>query len=136
MMEMDENKAVRIKKLDALKAKGIDVYAQRFIRSHSIADILKDFKEAVHVVTAGRIMANRDQGKVHFMDLMDQTGRMQLFIKGDNIGADAYEMLKCLDLGDIIGVEGDTFTTKTGQNSIRVTKYQILAKSLQTMPEK
>ena len=50
--------------------------------------------------------------------------------------ADAYEMLKCLDLGDIIGVEGDTFTTKTGQNSIRVTKYQVLAKSLQTMPEK
>ena len=136
MMEMDENKAVRIKKLDALKAQGIDAYAQRFIRSHAIADILKDFKEGVHVVTAGRIMANRDQGKVHFMDLMDQTGRMQLFIKGDNIGQDAYEMLKCLDLGDIIGVEGDTFTTKTGQNSIRVTKYQVLAKSLQTMPEK
>ncbi len=135
-MEVDENKAVRIKKLDALKAKGIDAYAQRFIRSHSVADILKDFKEGVHVVTAGRIMANRDQGKVHFMDLMDQTGRMQLFIKGDNIGADAYEMLKCLDLGDIIGVEGETFTTKTGQNSIRVTKYQVLAKSLQTMPEK
>ena len=129
-------KAVRIKKLDALKAKGMDAYAQRFIRSHSIADILKDFKEGVHVVTAGRIMANRDQGKVHFMDLMDQTGRMQLFVKGDNIGADAYEMLKCLDLGDIIGVEGETFTTKTGQNSIRVSKYQVLAKSLQTMPEK
>ena len=98
-MEVDENKAVRIKKLDALKAKGMDAYAQRFIRSHSIADILKDFKEGVKVVTAGRIMANRDQGKVHFMDLMDQTGRMQLFIKGDNIGAEAYEMLKCLDLG-------------------------------------
>ena len=72
MMEMDENKAVRIKKLDALKAKGVDAYAQRFIRSHAVADILKDFKEGVHVVTAGRIMANRDQGKVHFMDLMDQ----------------------------------------------------------------
>src|ERR1700733_5688385 len=136
MMEIDENKSVRIKKLDALKAKGIDAYAQRFIRSHSIADILKDFKEGGHVVTAGRIMANRDQGKVHFMDLMDQTGRMQLFVKGDNIGPEAYEMLKFLDLGDIIGVEGETFTTKTGQNSIRVTKYQVLAKSLQTMPEK
>jgi len=136
MMEIDENKAVRIKKLDALRAKGIDVYAQRFIRSHSIADILKDFKEGVKIVTAGRIMANRDQGKVHFMDLMDQTGRMQLFVKGDNIGEDAYDMLKCLDLGDIIGVEGETFTTKTGQNSIRVSKYQVLAKSLQTMPEK
>jgi len=135
-MELDENKAVRIKKLDALKAKGIDVYAQRYIRSHSVADILKDFKEGVHVVTAGRIMANRDQGKVHFMDLMDQTGRIQLFVKGDNIGQDAYDMLKHLDLGDIIGIEGDTFTTKTGQNSIRVTKYQVLAKSLAVMPEK
>src|SRR5271168_3529682 len=136
MTELDENKSVRIKKLDALKARGIDAYAQRFIRSHSIADILKDFKEGVHVVTAGRIMANRDQGKVHFMDLMDQTGRMQLFVKGDNIGQDAYEMLKCLDLGDIIGVEGETFKTKTGQDSIRVAKYHVLAKSLQTMPEK
>jgi lysyl-tRNA synthetase class 2 len=136
MPELDENKAVRIKKLDALKAKGVDAYAQRFIRTHSIAEILKDFKEGVHVVTAGRIMANRDQGKVHFMDLMDQSGRMQLFVKAENIGQDAYEMLKCLDLGDIIGVEGDTFTTKTGQNSIRVTKYHVLAKSLQTMPEK
>jgi lysyl-tRNA synthetase class 2 len=136
MMEVDENKSVRIKKLDALKAKGVDAYAQRFIRSHSVAEILKDFKEGVHVVTAGRIMANRDQGKVHFMDLMDQTGRMQLFIKGDNIGQEAYEMLKCLDLGDIIGIEGDTFKTRTGQDSIRVTKYQVLAKSLQTMPEK
>src|SRR3984885_3520501 len=136
MMEIDENKSVRIKKLDALKAKGVDAYAQRFIRSHSIADILKDFKEGVKIVTAGRIMANRDQGKVHFMDLMDQTGRIQLFIKGDNIGQEAYEMLKCLDLGDIIGVEGETFKTKTGQDSIRVSKYQVLAKSLQTMPEK
>jgi lysyl-tRNA synthetase class 2 len=136
MMEVDENKAVRIKKLDALKAKGVDAYAQRFIRSHAIADILKDFKEGVKVVTAGRIMANRDQGKVHFMDLMDQTGRIQLFVKGDNIGQDAYEMLKLLDLGDIIGVEGETFKTKTGQDSIRVSKYHVLSKSLQTMPEK
>jgi len=135
-MELDENKAVRIKKLDALRAKGLDVYGQRYIRSHSVADILKDFKEGVKVVTAGRIMANRDQGKVHFMDLMDQTGRIQLFVKGDNIGQESYDMLKLLDLGDIIGIEGETFTTKTGQNSIRVSKYQILSKSLQTMPEK
>jgi lysyl-tRNA synthetase class 2 len=136
MMEPDENKSVRIKKLEALRAKGVDAYAQRFIRSHSIADILKNFKEGVKVVTAGRIMANRDQGKVHFMDLMDQTGRMQLFVKADNIGPEAFEMLKCLDLGDIIGVEGETFKTKTGQDSIRVSKYQVLSKSLQTMPEK
>src|ERR1700690_2277027 len=99
MMEVDENKAVRIKKLDALKARGIDAYAQRFIRSHSVADILQDFKEGVQVVTAGRIMANRDQGKVHFMDLRDQTGRVQLFVKGDNIGQEAYEMIKYLDPG-------------------------------------
>ncbi len=135
-MELDENKSVRIKKLEALRAKGVDAYAQRFIRSHAIADILKDFKEGVKVVTAGRIMANRDQGKVHFMDLMDQTGRIQLFVKADNIGQDAYAMLKDLDLGDIIGVEGETFKTKTGQDSVRVTKYQVLSKSLQTMPEK
>ncbi len=135
-MEVNEIKQVRIDKLDKLRAKGIDVYGQRYIRSHMIADILKDFKEGVHVVIAGRIMANRSHGKVHFLDVMDQSGRMQIFVKADNIGADAFEILETLDIGDIIGVEGDTFVTKTGQNSVRVVKFDILAKSLMTLPEK
>ncbi len=135
-METNEFKEVRIKKLDALRAKGIDAYGQRYIRTHTVTEILTDFKEGVKVITAGRIMANRDQGKVHFIDLMDQSGRIQLFVKGDNVGQEAYEMLKNLDLGDIIGAEGETFITKTGQQSIRVSAYHVLSKSLMTPPEK
>jgi lysyl-tRNA synthetase class 2 len=136
-MEIHEDvRTIKIHKLEKLRAKGINSYGQRYLRSHSIADVLKDFKEEVQVIVAGRVMARRTQGKVTFMDLMDQTGRMQIFVKLDVVGQEAYDMLDCLDIGDILGVEGQTFTTKTGQNSIRMTKYEVLAKSLQTLPEK
>ena len=136
MEQPEDVRSIRIHKLEKLRAKGINSYGQRYLRSHAISDVLKDFKEGVKVVVAGRLMARRIQGKVGFMDLMDQTGRMQLFAKLDVLGQEAYDMLDCLDIGDILGVEGETFTTKTGQNSIRVTKYEVLSKSLQTLPEK
>ncbi|MEI7999397.1 MAG: lysine--tRNA ligase [Candidatus Omnitrophota bacterium] len=135
-METDEFRNVKLHKLEALRQKGINSYGQRYIRSHAIADVLKDFQDGIKVIVAGRIMARRSQGKVTFMDLMDQTGRMQLFVKLDLLGEEAYQMLDCLDIGDIIGVEGETFKTRTGQDSIRVLKYEVLAKSLQTLPEK
>ena len=127
---------IRINKLKTLRQKGLDPYGQRFIRSHAVADILKYFKEGLKVITAGRITAHRDQGKVHFMDLTDQSGKIQLFVKADNLAPEAAELLKALDIGDIIGVQGETFTTKTGQNSIRVLRYDVLAKSLRSLPEK
>lgn len=135
-METNEIKEVRINKLNALRAKGVDAYGQRYLRTHTIAQVLTDFKEEVPVNVAGRIMANRSHGKVHFLDIMDQSGRMQLFVKLDNIGQEAFDMLESLDIGDIIGAEGQTFITKTGQHSIRVSKYTVLSKSLQTLPEK
>ncbi|MBI4309228.1 MAG: lysine--tRNA ligase [Candidatus Omnitrophica bacterium] len=136
-METNEIKDVRIKKLDNLRAKGIEAYGRRFLRTHTIADVLTNFQEGQNVVLAGRIMADRSHGKVHFMDLMDQSGRMQLFVKLDAVGQEAFDVLgSSLDIGDIIGVEGQTFITKTGQQSIRVSKYEVLSKSLQTLPEK
>lgn len=135
-MESDDIRGVKLHKLENLRKKGINSYGQRYLRSHAIGNLLKDFQENVKVVVAGRLMARRTQGKVTFMDLMDQTGRMQLFAKLDVLGQEAYDTLDCLDIGDIIGVEGETFKTKTGQDSIRVAKYEVLAKSLQTLPEK
>lgn len=132
----EEIRNVRLHKLDNLRQKGINAYGQKFVPTHAIADVLKDFQEGKKVVIAGRIMARRTQGKVTFMDLMDQTGRMQLFVKLDVLGQEAYDMLDCLDIGDIIGVDGETFKTKTGQDSLRVLKYEVLSKSLQTLPEK
>ncbi len=135
-METNEIKDVRIKKLETLRAKGIDGYGQRFVVTHVIGDILKNFQEGLQVVVAGRLMADRSHGKVHFIDLMDQSGRMQVFAKLDHLGQEAFDLLEALDIGDILGVEGETFTTKTGQPCIRVNKYHVLAKSLQTLPEK
>ncbi len=135
-METNESKDVRMKKLQHLRSKGIEGYGQRFLRTHGIADVLHDFQEGKHVVVAGRLMADRSHGKVHFLDLMDQTGRMQLFVKLDSIGQEAFDLLEALDIGDILGAEGETFITKTGQKSVRVTKYHVLAKSLQPLPEK
>jgi lysyl-tRNA synthetase class 2 len=136
METSDEFRAARIHKLEKLRQKGINAYGQKYVTSHPIGTLLKDFQEGLKVVVPGRVMARRTQGKVTFMVLMDQTGRMQLFAKLDVLGQDAYDMLECLDIGDIIGVEGETFKTKTGQDSIRVLKYEVLSKSLQTLPEK
>ncbi len=128
--------AIKLGKLKVMQDKGLDPYGQRFIRSHTVAEILKDFKEGVQVKTAGRLTAHRDQGKVHFMDLTDQSGKIQLFVKTDNLTSECADLLKALDIGDILGVEGETFKTKTGQDSIRVLTYEVLAKSLAPMPEK
>jgi lysyl-tRNA synthetase class 2 len=132
----EEIRNVRLHKLETLRQKGINGYGQQYLRSHAIGDVLKNFQEGQKVIIAGRMMARRTQGKVTFMDIMDQTGRMQLFAKLDVLGEEGYQMLDCLDIGDIIGVEGETFKTKTGQDSIRVFKYEVLSKSLQTLPEK
>ncbi len=135
-METEDIRSIRLHKLETLRQKGINSYGQRYLRSHAIADLLKNFQEGQKVAVAGRVVARRSQGKVTFMDLMDQTGRIQLFVKLDLLGQEAYDLLDCLDIGDVIGVEGETFKTKTGQDSIRVLKYEMLSKSLQTLPEK
>ncbi len=130
-MELDEIKRVRLEKLQHLHAEGLDPYAGGFIPSHSITQALENFSEGQEVALAGRIMANRSHGKVVFADIQDQTGKMQLFIK-----ADALSIIKDLDIGDIIGVKGALFKTKTGQESVRVAEVHVLCKSLMSLPEK
>ena len=130
-MELDEIKRVRLEKLQNLKAEGLEPYAGGFVPTRSIAQTLKDFNEGQEVALAGRIVANRSHGKVVFADIQDQTGKMQLFIK-----ADALSLIKDLDIGDIIGVKGALFKTKTGQESVRVAEIHVLCKSLMSLPEK
>lgn len=135
-LEENEIRAIRLAKLQNLKSKGLNPYGGRFETTGSIAQILENFQEGLKVVVAGRIMANRNHGKVNFIDLADQTKRMQLFMKSDVLGEEAFQTLKDLDIGDIIGAEGELFITKTGQQSVRVAKYHVLSKSLKTLPEK
>ena len=136
MEPVDDLKASRLVKLEHLRQKGIKPYGQKFPGIEPISKVLAEFQENRQVVVAGRIMANRKHGKVYFLDLMDQTGKMQLFVKADNVSTELFELIGDLDIGDIIGVKGELFTTKTGQQSVRVGDVTILSKSLLSLPEK
>ncbi len=135
-MEVDEIKQVRIEKLNKLLALGLEPYGRRFVPTHSIAQALENFVEEAPVTLAGRVLANRAHGKAIFMDLSDQTAKIQLYINMGKIGDEGVAIVHALDIGDIIGVEGVLFKTKTGQETVKVAKITVLSKSLMTLPEK
>jgi lysyl-tRNA synthetase class 2 len=136
MDEENELIALRRKKLDALRAKGIEPFGGGFEVSGSIAEVRKKFKEGETLRTAGRITAHRDMGKSHFLDLRDATGRIQIYIHAKEVGAELTELFRLLDLGDFIGVEGTCFVTKSGEPTLKVRTFQLLAKALRPLPEK
>lgn len=135
-MEVDEIKSVRIAKLKQLIARGIRPYGQKFILSHSVAEVLADFQEEKEVILAGRIVANRKHGKAGFLDLKDQSGKIQLYVKSDILSPEHAAIVDEVDIGDILGIKGKMFKTKTGQDSVKVTEVTMLSKSLMTLPEK
>lgn len=135
-MEVDEIKSVRIEKRDHLRSLGIVPYGARFEPTTTISAALENFQEGKEVKIAGRWVANRSHGKVIFADLQDQTGKIQLFIKVDVPEAKVSHICRNLDIGDILGVSGALFITKTGQKSLRVADMEFLTKSLMTLPEK
>ena len=134
--EVNEMKAVREAKLRDLRQKGLSVYGGKFERSHVIKEALEQFSDGKQVVLTGRVIANRKHGKVLFLDIQDQTAKIQLYIKVDIIGEEKFALFHDLDIGDIIGVEGELFKTHMGQESVRVKDFSILSKSLLTLPEK
>ncbi len=137
MSEELEIRAQRLAKLDALRAQGMDPYAlEKYDVTHYAADIHDNFEtmESQTVSIAGRITSIRGKGKVSFVDLRDETGRIQLFVKFDELGEAAYNQFKDLDLGDILGVKGVVFRTNAGEISIRITEYTLLAKCLRPLP--
>ena len=128
--------AQRREKLEALRARGVEPFGRAFETSGSIAEVRHAFKEGESLRAAGRITAHRDMGKSHFVDLRDATGRIQAYFHEKEIGAAAMEIFNLLDLGDFIGVEGVCFLTKTGEPTLKVRKFEVLAKSLRPPPEK
>ena len=130
---------VRREKLDQLRQAGMDPFVQTSFPVDTHAKEITDHYdqyEGKSVSLAGRMMSKRVMGKASFADLQDSSGRMQLFVGRDNLGTDAYQWFKKYDIGDIIGVKGEVFTTKTGQISVRVYEMTLLSKSLQPLPEK
>jgi lysyl-tRNA synthetase, class II len=136
MDEENELIALRRKKLDALRAKGVDPFGGAFDVTGSIADVCEKFKEGETLRVAGRITAHRDMGKSHFLDLRDATGRVQIYIHEKEIGPELSEVFGLLDLGDFIGAEGTCFITKSGEPTLKVRTFRLLAKALRPLPEK
>jgi lysyl-tRNA synthetase, class II len=136
MDEENELIALRRKKLDVLRAKGIEPFGGGFEVTGSIAEVREKFKDGETLRAAGRITAHRDMGKSHFLDLRDATGRIQIYIHAKEVGAQLMDLFRLLDLGDFIGVEGTCFVTKSGEPTLKVRTFQLLAKALRPLPEK
>lgn len=137
--ELNEQRKIKREKLEQLRSDGRDPFkiAKWDVDAYS-ADIKSAFDEmeGKEVSCAGRIMAKRVMGKVSFIDLQDKQGRIQCFVARDNITPDEYKIFKTYDIGDIIGVKGEVFKTKTEEISIRPHTVVLLAKSIQVLPEK
>lgn len=123
-------------KLAALRARGIDPFRNKFTPSETCAQARANYAEGREVAVAGRITAHRDMGKSMFVDIRDQSGRIQLYAQKNVLGDEQFELFKDLDLGDFIGARGTMFTTKTGEISVRVSSFVILAKALRPPPAK
>jgi lysyl-tRNA synthetase len=138
----EQTRAHRLKKLEALRERGIDPYPVRFDRDSTAAALREEFGDLaagtdtgklVHL--AGRVMAERRHGGLDFADLQDETGSIQLLITRDEVGSGELHDFSDLDLGDWIGVEGTVIASDRGELSIRVDKFELLSKSLRALPD-
>lgn len=138
VQEENDQVQARREKLDALQQAGKDPFVATFQPTHTADEIVSqyDVLEGSTVRVAGRLLLLRTQGRVSFADLRDGSGRIQLFVRVNNIGDDAYADFRKLDLGDIVGVVGTVMKTKKGEISIEVTECTLLAKALRPLPEK
>ena len=138
----DENKSLnqiidfRKEKLAKLREAGIDPYPQKYEPTHFSADILNDFNnlEKRDVNIAGRVMSIRKMGKASFFHIQDLKGKIQVFIRRDDVSEDNYNNFKLLDIGDFVGVKGYVFKTKMGEISIHTNEFTILCKSIRPLP--
>ncbi len=138
--DLNELMVERRKKLDALEEAEIEAYSNDFNREDINSYVVENFDELEAeekvVKVAGRIMALRDHGKSSFADLVDMSGKVQLYVKKNKVGEEVYDLFTGLNIGDHIGVEGTLFKTRRGEVTVRVEKFKLLAKSLRPLPEK
>src|SRR5262245_40327070 len=123
-------------KLAALRARGVNPFANKFAPAETCAEARARYAEGREVALAGRITAHRDMGKSTFIDIRDQTGRIQVYAQKNVLGPESFHIFTHLDLADFIGVRGTMFTTKTGEISVKLTSFVILAKALRPPPAK
>ncbi len=133
----------RIKEIEELRSRNIDPFGQRFEGKKPVEKIIRQFNEMItgepsdeKVVVAGRIKALRRHGKAAFADLEDQTGKIQIYVKSNLIGENSFEIFKKISVGDIIGITGAVFKTRTGELTVLANHFTLLCKSIRTLPEK
>lgn len=143
--ELNEVVKNRVVKTCELLDAGVSAYPNGFIKQHDIAPVLAEYEglDADELETvdaaftmAGRIVSHRSFGKVAFFHIMDRTGRMQCYAAREELGEEAYKTFKKLDIGDIVGVNGRLFRTKTGELTLSCTEVRLLTKSIRPLPEK
>ena len=127
---------IRREKLESLREQGVDPFGSRYETTHSPGALRANFEEEKAVRVAGRITALRDMGKSNFLDISDLNGRIQIFVNAKAVGEEQWAAYKQLDIGDWIGIEGETFTTKVGEPSVKAETITVLSKSLRPMPDK
>lgn len=130
--------AERWKKIEELEKSGVKPFGGKYDKKNMIGDILKHSpEENLKFKTAGRLMSLRGKGKVYFAHIEDQSGKIQIYIKKDELGEEAFDkIVKMLNVGDIIGVEGELFITHTEELTLRVSKIELLTKNVRSLPEK
>lgn len=139
MQDANEFMIERVKKLNEIKERGINPYPYSFNTTSNSRWILDNFgivSEDQEFIVAGRIMLLRRMGKATFLNLRDQQGDIQVYLSKGNVGEEEYDIIKLLDTGDIIGICGTVFKTKTGEITINATKITILSKAIRPLPEK
>ena len=125
------------KKVEELKEMGIKPFGERFDKKNMIGDILKhNPEEEMTFKTAGRLMSLRRKGKTAFGHIEDITGRVQVYLRQDELGEENYAMVKKLGVGDIVGIEGKLFVTSTGELTLRAEQVTLLCKNIRSLPEK
>lgn len=128
--------AQRRANLQSLRDKGINPFANKFQPTEKCAEARDHYAEGREVRLAGRITAHRDMGKSQFIDIKDQSGRIQVYAQKQALGDEQFDVFKHLHMGDFIGVHGAMFTTRTGEISVKIDSFVILAKALRAPPEK
>ncbi|MBQ1501653.1 MAG: lysine--tRNA ligase [Firmicutes bacterium] len=137
-LELTEQMQIRINKMRELEEKGIDPFGHRFERTHTTVQITEDFErlEGQTVVIAGRVMAIRGHGKASFIEVADKEGQIQVYVRLDDVGEEAYSVFKLWDIGDIVGIKGEAFRTHRGEISVKAQELTFLTKGLRPLPEK
>ncbi|MCP3032144.1 lysine--tRNA ligase [Halobacillus sp. A1] len=143
--ELNDQMQVRREKLNSYREKGLDPFGSKFERTALAEELTAQYDEftkeeleekQIPATIAGRIMTKRGKGKAGFAHVQDLSGQIQLYVRKDAIGEEAYEIFKSADIGDIVGVTGEMFKTNVGELSVKANQFEILTKSLRPLPEK